>query len=181
MLDVGCGEGYFTGAFARSLPAAEVWGIDISRVGVDMAARRHSDANFAVAAARDLPVLNASTDALTSLFGPQEPTEFRRVLRRGGRALVVGPGSAHLIELRRRIYRDLRAPGRRTPLSWGEGFHLVGRAEIRGVIQLDAEGRRDVLAMTPYAWSAGREPQRVVAGLVSLTTHFLIHEWLRTV
>jgi len=93
LLDVGCGEGYFTAGLAEALAGWEVWGIDISRDAVDVAARRHPEVNFAVAAARDLPILDASVDVAVSTFGPHEPGELRRVLRPGGRLLVASPGA----------------------------------------------------------------------------------------
>jgi len=108
LLDVGCGEGYYTGGLAAALPErAEIWGIDISRAAVQMASKRHKRANFAVASARVLPVMDEVLDLIVVIFGPRQPGEFRRVLRRSGLALIVAPAESHMIEIRHRLYQRL--------------------------------------------------------------------------
>lgn len=70
VLDAGCGEGYYlTGtADARRRSGTEVdgWGIDISKHGVRMAARRDRSCGWVVGNVFDLPVLDARFDGLIS-------------------------------------------------------------------------------------------------------------------
>ncbi len=177
LLDVGCGEGYYTGALASALPAgSEAWGIDISRRAIEMAARRHPEARFAVAAARDLPIEDASVEVLVSIFGPYEPAEFGRVLKGSGRAIIVRPGADHLVEWRRRLYRELRAPGRREVSPEG-GWRSVERFELRYCMALGEQDRERLLAMTPYAWAGGEySRQAIITAPEAVTAHFLIFE-----
>ena len=180
LLDVGCGEGYFTAGLAEAIPGWEVWGIDISRDAVDLAARRHPEVNFAVAAARDLPILDASVDVAVSTFGPHEPGELRRVLRPRGRLLVASPGAAHLVELRRMLYRDVRPPGHQAVEDLRAGWTLIDRAELRYVLKLDLGERGALLAMTPYAWAGSEDSRRAVLDLPTITAHFVITELMPT-
>lgn len=45
LLDIGCGEGYYTHAFAAI--AAHCWGLDVSKSAIRAAARRYPQVNFA--------------------------------------------------------------------------------------------------------------------------------------
>lgn len=178
MVDVGCGEGYFTSGIARAFPGADVWGIDVSRVAVGMAARQHPEARFAVAAARDLPVHDGAADTIVSIFAPRYPAELHRSLMIGGRLITVGPGPMHLMEMRRILYRDVRPPGR----GWvdlGSGWQLLARAELHYELQLSAQARRNLLAMTPYAWTGGFGSWRDAVAVAIVTAHFIIDEWER--
>src|SRR4051812_16725214 len=61
VLDVGCGEGYYTRAVDTEVDRAQagVWGVDIAKEAVRLAARRGGPGHrFAVASAYDLPVLD---------------------------------------------------------------------------------------------------------------------------
>jgi 23S rRNA (guanine745-N1)-methyltransferase len=179
LLDVGCGEGYFTGGLARALSArSEIWGLDISRAAVDVAAKRHRESNFAVARARDLPIRDRAVDILICIFGPSQPAEYRRVLNSAGRAIVVGPGRDHLIELRSQLYWEVRPPGRGSSRSFGSEWRSAPRAELRYPMRLTRQDRRHLFAMTPYAWAGVAESRHALFGSATgeITAHFLIFE-----
>jgi 23S rRNA (guanine745-N1)-methyltransferase len=178
LLDVGCGEGYFTAGLARAMPSgSEIWGMDISHAAVEMASRQYPKAGFAVASARDLPVLDAAVDRLVCIFGPHEIDEYGRVLKPSGRLILVRPGADHLVEIRRVLYRELRVPGRRDlDLAMGE-WRLVHRSDLRLALGLSAEDRRNLMAMTPYGWAGSEESRLVALRIASVTAHFLVEAW----
>lgn len=179
LLDIGCGEGYYTGALARAMPAGcETWGLDISKAAVDMAARHHPEANFAVANARDLPIQSESVDVLVCVFGPSELREYARVVKASGFAIIVRPGSDHLVELRRHLYREVRLPGRGDAPTLASGWRTARRSEIRYRMLVRRSVRESLLAMTPYAWSGSEESRKAVLDSASeaLTSHFVIQE-----
>src|SRR5262245_15928430 len=92
LLDVGCGEACYTGSLATTRPEqAEIRGMDVSHAAVEMASKRHKRPNFAVASARVLPVMDEALDLIVVMFGPQQPAEFRKVLKRSGLALIAAP------------------------------------------------------------------------------------------
>lgn len=100
VLDVGCGTGYFTRRAARAVaPGGHVVGIDPSRPVIDHAVGRAPDnCTFEVASAQALPLADASFDVVISSLAmhhlrPADRLtalrEMRRVLRPGGRLLIV--------------------------------------------------------------------------------------------
>ena len=57
MLDIGCGEGYYTATFAdvAAEKGAETYGLDVSKVAIRAAAKRYSAVTFCVASSHRLP------------------------------------------------------------------------------------------------------------------------------
>lgn len=89
--DLACGAGGLTVHLAENV-AARVVGIDVSRVGVDVAtqhARKHSvtNATFVVGAAGVMPLSDASTAALVSIDALQYVPDKRAALRDVARVL----------------------------------------------------------------------------------------------
>ena len=62
LLDIGCGEGYYTHAFAAI--ASRSWGLDVSKPAIRAAAKRYPQVNFCVASSQRLPFSDASFDAV---------------------------------------------------------------------------------------------------------------------
>ena len=83
VLDAGCGEGYYAAKMAERGYA--VLGLDLSKRGVMHAAKKAKreglDAFFCVAGIFDLPLADASVDAVVSLFAPVAEEEFFRLSR----------------------------------------------------------------------------------------------------
>lgn len=103
VLDVACGTGDLTEAFARSRPAA-VTGLDFAAEMLDLARDKTRRLNrsrdtipeYIQGDAEQLPFDDASVDIVTIAFGIRNVSdparaisEFRRVLRPGGRLLIL--------------------------------------------------------------------------------------------
>ena len=101
LLDVGCGTGRFLDALKQAWPRLPALGVDLSEAYV-AEAKRHLQRwcwlNLMVANGEALPVKDQSQDAVTSIFMFHELPpkvrrvvlrEFARVLKRGGRLVVV--------------------------------------------------------------------------------------------
>jgi ubiquinone/menaquinone biosynthesis C-methylase UbiE len=101
VLDVGCGTGRFVDFLKQAWPRLPALGIDLSEAYL-AEARRHLQrwcwVDLMVAKAEALPVADQSQDAVTSIFmfhelPPQVRRaglqEFARVLKRGGRLVIV--------------------------------------------------------------------------------------------
>ena len=106
VLDAGCGEGYYSNRICAS--GMKTFGIDLSKKGILHAAkaakREGLDTLFAVAGIFDLPVADASLDAVVSLFAPVAEQEFLRVLKPGGILVTVAAGPMHLYSLTKVLY-----------------------------------------------------------------------------
>ena len=162
LLDAGCGEGHHLGAF-RGAYGMEGHGVDISLPAIEAAAKRYRDCTWAVANAdRFLPYPDASFTAVTSITARLNPTEFRRVLRKDGRLLVVIPGADDLIELREAIQGERVARDRsdRTVEMFAAQFALESRGTIARVVPLDPEAMADVLTSS-YRGLRTRELERL--------------------
>lgn len=175
LLDLGCGEGYYTAVLARALPGTVLCGIDISRTAVRLAAKRCAAAEFAVASAYQLPVPDASLDAVVRVFAPSDDSEVRRVLKPGGYYLEVCPAPRHLWQVRAMLYDHPRENDRaRSELA---GMQLVKQQLLQYDVTPDPGLLADIVAMTPFSYRGHREKRERLQGasLPVLTMDFSLH------
>lgn len=153
LLDIGCGEGYYTSALRSVVPA--VIGLDIAKAAIQLAARRFKDITWLVGSGIALPVPDASVDVVSSLFSPLPVAEMARVLKPQGHVLVVTPAPEHLWAVREGLFGEVRAHEPDKFLKdFAEGFELIARELVRYPLTLSQQALKDLLAMTPYAWKA---------------------------
>lgn len=101
VLDSGTGTGHYLRvlldtAAAAATPVTAV-GLDISKFALRRAARLNPEAaNLVCDVWQPLPLVDNAVDVVTVIFAPRNPPEFARVLRTGGRLVVVTPRSGHL-------------------------------------------------------------------------------------
>ncbi|MBB2897140.1 putative RNA methyltransferase [Pseudomonas sp. AS2.8] len=165
-IDVGCGEGFYTARLAQALPAVDGYALDISREAVRRACRRTPALTWLVASMARLPLPDASCQLLASVFSPIDWNEARRVLAPGGGILRLGPASAHLLELRQRLYDEVRDYAEDKHLQdLPEGLELAHSEGLEFVLPLaERQTREDLLAMTPHGWRVNAERrERVLA------------------
>ncbi|NGY05202.1 putative RNA methyltransferase [Solimonas terrae] len=153
LLDIGCGEGWYTGAFTPI--AADVTGLDIARPAIRLAAKRYPDITWLVGSGALLPIADASIDIVSNMFTQLHVAEMQRVLKAHGHVLVVTPAPDHLWSIRERLFDDVRAHDPDKFLAdFESGFELQSRQIVRFALNLDQAGLRQLLQMTPYAWKA---------------------------
>lgn len=173
VLDAGCGEGYYTDAVERALcerdGKSNLLAFDISRDAVKYTARRNKRVSLAVATSYDMPLADGSVDTVYNAFSPLALSEVSRVLKAGGRFIMVYPGPDHLFTLKSVIYKT---PYKNEPEDTElEGYRLVSYEELRYDVTLTgSEDIRSLFMMTPYAYRTGREDRERVLALDSLTT-----------
>jgi 23S rRNA (guanine745-N1)-methyltransferase len=156
LVDLGCGEGYYTSALPSA--ARSVVGVDIAKPAIQVAARRYKEVAWIVAGNTRLPLADRSVDIVTALFTRVHVPEIRRVLRVGGHLLIATPAPDHLMALRRELFEDVRehAPDATIAdfIGW---FDLLERREVRFDFHLNQSDVARLLLMTPYAWKAPKE------------------------
>ena len=154
ILDVGCGEGYYSARLAAAL-GAPLTGLDISKEAVRCAAGKYKNGLWLCATASHIPVADHSCDLLTSLFALTVPEEFKRVLRPEGYFLQVLAAEDHLLGLKSIIYDQLIEKPKDT-VPDVPGFTLVKSVPIRFPFTVEGEQVENLLSMTPHLFRIGK-------------------------
>ena len=176
VMDICCGEGYYTAALGRN-PNLRVFGFDISKEMVRLAAKRGSGTYF-VANMASIPVADGTLDYCTHLFAPFNEEEFSRILKPGGRLYTVIPGSHHLWGLKQAIYDTPYLNDEKLPET--KQLRFVGSQKVAASITLaNPEDIEAVFRMTPYYFHTSLADKEKLSRFETLETpiEFLIAEY----
>ncbi|MBL4278005.1 23S rRNA (guanine(745)-N(1))-methyltransferase [Vibrio fluvialis] len=159
LLDIGCGEGYYTTYVANALqaqnPQAQTYGLDISKIAVRYAAKRYTNCEFTVASSHRLPFADASLDGILRIYAPCKAEELQRCVRNNGAVITVTPAARHLYQFKQGIYQDVRLHEEQPEII--DGFELETQQKLNYMMTLSGEEAFDLLQMTPFAWRANEE------------------------
>lgn len=161
LLDIGCGEGYYTDRLARALPQTLCGGLDISKDAVIRACRRNRQIQWLVGSSARLPVADNSLDALLCVFSPWSWDECLRVLKPGGHLLLVGPHADHLLALRAGLYDEVHT----TPeliKSLPDHMQIVTDQILRYALDLSPTALSQLIGMTPHSFRSRPERQQAL-------------------
>ena len=154
ILDVGCGEGYYSARLASAL-GSPLTGLDISKEAVRCAAGQYKAYAWLCATAAHIPVPDGSVGTLSSLFALTLPGEFRRVLRKNGLFLQVLAAEDHLLGLKSIVYDVLTHKQKDTAPAL-PGFALLESRQIRFDFTAEGEQIQRLFAMTPHLFRIGK-------------------------
>ncbi len=156
LLDIGCGEGYYTDAMQAEV--MQCVGVDIAKNAVQVAAKLNKDVTWVVGTGATLPVLDHSIDLCTSLFSPIPEQEILRVLKNDGLLMVVTPAPEHLYAMREALFDEVNP---HDPHKFVDQlvthFELLEVPVITTEFELDQIQLKNLIAMTPYAYKAKAE------------------------
>lgn len=178
VLDICCGEGYYTSALAEN-KNLQVYGFDISREMVRLAAKRGGAACF-VANLAAIPVADGSFDYAMHLFAPFQEAEFFRILKNGGRLYTVVPGSHHLYGLKQAVYETPYVNDEKLPET--SSLRLLSKTKISTDITLTSQTDIDaVFRMTPYYFHTSMQDKEKLKHMDTLETkiEFVIGEYVK--
>ena len=154
VLEVGAGTGHY---LAESL-GQEAWGLatDVSVPAMKRAAKAHPRMGAIVADTwAGLPLKDDSVDALLCIFSPRNLDDFRRILRPGGRIIVVVPNTGHMRAVRERHgLMDVAEDKAQQLLA---AFPDASSRRIQFDLDLDEQAATDLVGMGPNAHHADRE------------------------
>ena len=167
ILDVGCGEGYYSARLAEAL-GAELTGLDISKEAVRCAAAKYKGPQWLCGTAAHLPVADHSAGIVTSLFALTMAEEFKRVLRPDGLFFQVLAAEDHLLGLKSIIYPELKFKEKNT-IPEVPGFELVKSVPIRFTFTVEGEQVQNLLGMTPHVFRITKEGAERLAATPQLT------------
>ena len=155
VVDVGCGTGYYLAGVLDALPDAVGLGLDTSAHALRVAAKAHTRAAAATwDVFRPFPIESEQVDVVLDVFAPRNPAEFHRVLRPGGRLVVVRPFGGHLAELRRHVTQMVTVdPDKEQRLhqALDPYFEAVRTQEVEYTTPLTTQEAVDLVLMTPSA------------------------------
>ena len=161
ILDIGCGEGYYTGNLKKFLEnenkESEIIGIDISKEAVISASKTHKGINWIVASATNIPVTDNSLDFIICMFAKIIPEEKIRTLKKGGKLIIVSTGENHLLEMKEVVYENVRKDFY-SPIEDLKIFKYIEtiNCTYKTFIK-ENESIKNLFNMTPYRWRSPRE------------------------
>ena len=155
IIDVGCGEGYYSAQLAQAL-GAELMGFDISKEAVRCAAAKYKGPTWLTATASHIPVESGSAQLITSLFALTLPEEFSRVLTQNGYYFQVLACQDHLLGLKSIIYDELKFK-EKDSVPELPGFELRKSIPIRFTFTVEGEQIQNLFSMTPHVFRIGKE------------------------
>lgn len=173
ILDAGCGEGYYTSAIFGDLNQSnitvEMFGIDISKIAVEMAAKRRDGIIYSAASVFHIPVRTDGCNMVITLFAPYCGEEFQRVLTADGILIMAIPSENHLWEMKQAIY-DKPYKNKVKPYDL-DGFELLENNRITYKITLkNQEDIQSLFSMTPYYYRTAAEQKKRLECLDVLET-----------
>lgn len=181
VLDVGCGEGWYVRRLVENgWPAEQIFGVDIAKAGVRLAAKKQPRAQFAVASSYHLPVADSSVNTVLRVFAPGPTEELRRVLKSDGTLVDVSPGPEHLWSLKSHLYDH---PQRHEAPEVLKGLAPVSELRCEFPLNIKSNAQvRDFLAMTPFAWKGRAKAREALEQQDSLTLEadFLLRVYRKT-
>ena len=154
ILDIGCGEGFYSRKLQESHSEKTFYAFDISKDSVQIAAKSEPNwaVNWFVGDLARLPIKDASMDILLDIFSPANYGEFRRVLSKDGILIKVIPTKNHLKEIRQRVQDQLTNKdysNQDIKNHFQEHFTILSSQTASLTKTITAEQLQALLSMTP--------------------------------
>lgn len=168
ILDICCGEGYYSAELKKRHPQADIIGFDLSKEMIRLAAKRKSGNTYIVANLFRIPLPDNSIDFAFHLFAPFGEEEFLRVLKPGGILVTAVAGENHLWQMKEVLYEkpyknDEKPP--HTTLPFTEKQRADGR-----ILLDNNEDIFSMFKMTPYFYHTPSEGIDKLAQVPQLET-----------
>ena len=154
ILDIGCGEGFYSRKLQEVHPEKTFYAFDISKDSVQIAAKSETNwaVNWFVGDLARLPIQDASMDILLDIFSPANYGEFRRVLSKDGILIKVIPTENHLKEIRQKVQNQLTNKdysNQDIKNHFQEHFTILSSQTASLTKTITAEQLQALLSMTP--------------------------------
>ena len=154
ILDIGCGEGFYSRKLQERHPDKTFYAFDISKDSVQIAAKSEPNwaVNWFVGDLACLPIKDASMDILLDIFSPANYGEFRRVLSKDGILIKVIPTENHLKEIRQKVQDQLTKKeysNQDIKNHFQEHFTILSSQTASLTKTITAEQLQALLSMTP--------------------------------
>ena len=154
VLDIGCGEGFYSRKLQESHSDKTFYAFDISKDSVQIAAKSEPNwaVNWFVGDLARLTIKDASMDILLDIFSPANYGEFHRVLSKDGILIKVIPTENHLKEIRQKVQDQLTNKdysNQDIKNHFQEHFTILSSQTASLTKTITAEQLKALLSMTP--------------------------------
>ena len=169
VLDVGCGEGYYTVSIKQNVPNCIMYGIDISKDALIQAAKRDRNISLAAASCSEIPIESGSCDVVLNIFSPTNALEYSRVLKSDGILIKAIPLENHLFGLKSAVYD--KPYKNKIESRELENFNISDFKEIKYTLKFTSnEDIISLFKMTPYYYKTSRDDQAKLESMTNLET-----------
>lgn len=173
LLDAGCGEGYYFDYLFHKLEelglehSLSFIGLDISKEAIVQASKRNKNISWIVGTNRHPPIAEASVDIILCVFGFVSFKGFSRILKPGGKLILVDPGAEHLKELRDLIYDKVKISDL-TEIDT-ELFFIESEKGCKFKTGgINNENINHLLTMTPHLFRANKDGKKAASEIQEL-------------
>ena len=154
ILDIGCGEGYYSRSLQERHPDHSFYAFDLSKESIQLAAKSDQEwkVKWFVGDLAHLPLLDQSMDLLLDIFSPANCQEFKRVLAPDGRLIKVIPTATHLQEIRQKVKDHLDQvdySNEQIIQHFSDHFTIENTIHCQERFELTPALREALLSMTP--------------------------------
>lgn len=166
LVDAGCGEGYYTREIAQQFDHLQMYGTDLSRDSIQLAAGTANgmgagpaEIKWFVSDISKLPVADGSVDYVLDIFTSANYQEFQRVLAEDGYLIKIIPGEGHVKELREAAKDQLyhkEYKERKGAAVFAEQFELAEQKIVSRTFSVSPEERDIFIRMTPLLFAVDK-------------------------
>ena len=154
ILDIGCGEGFYSRKLQESHSDKTFYAFDISKESIQISAKSEPNwaVNWFVGDLARLPIKDASMDILLDIFSPANYGEFTRVLKENGLLIKVIPTKNHLKEIRQKVQDQLTNKdysNQDIKNHFQNNFTILSSKTASLTKPITVEQLQDLLSMTP--------------------------------
>ena len=143
LLDLACGEGYYT----KDFPVKEKIGIDLSKEALKIASKEDKTTKYILKNIFDVPLKDNSLDLIITIFAPLSK-EINRLLKDDGYFIMVKPDKDHLYELKEAVY-DVPYYNQIKEIDI-DALNLKDEIKIKETKTLNNIDLNNLFKMTPY-------------------------------
>ena len=169
LTDLACGEGYYT----KDLRAPYKIGVDLSKKGLKLAAKKDRSTTYILASIFHTPIESFSQDMILTCFAPVAEKEIVRLLKDDAYFLLIRPASHHMFELKQAIY-DIPYLNDEKILEI-EGLKLVEEKNIEDHVTLNKDDMMNLFMMTPYFYKTSLKDKSKLDSIDTLDITFAFH------
>jgi 23S rRNA (guanine745-N1)-methyltransferase len=132
-------------------------GLDISKEGIVMAAKKYKDPIWLVGDLAISPLEDQSFHVILNIFSPSNYKEFKRILVPNGLVIKVVPRSNYLKELREALFDDLKKKVYKNDATvslFKKHFYLSDVINLCFTKKLNQAELENLVQMSPLAWTS---------------------------